>query len=106
MENRKEQERAELHRTIWNIAATFAKSATVQNEGTRQVERQIEYYNLDVIISMGYRVKSLRGILFRQRATKQSLRKKIPEMNRMSKMEELIAELCSNLPAGRQEVGP
>jgi hypothetical protein len=45
--------------------ATVAKFATVQNEGGRQVEREIEYYNLDVIISVGYRVKSLRGTQFR-----------------------------------------
>jgi len=38
--------------------STVAKFATVQNEGDRLVERQIEYYNLDVIISVGYRVKS------------------------------------------------
>ena len=37
----------------------------VQNEGGREVERSIEYYNLDVIISVGYRVKSLRGTQFR-----------------------------------------
>ena len=34
-------------------------------EGARQVERQIEYFNLDVIISVGYRVKSQRGVQFR-----------------------------------------
>ena len=45
--------------------ATVANFATVQNEGERQVERNIEYYNLDVIISVGYRVKSLRGTQFR-----------------------------------------
>jgi len=44
---------------------TVAKFATVQNEGNRNVERQIEYYNLDVIISVGYRVKSHRGTQFR-----------------------------------------
>ena len=49
--------------------ATVAKFATVQNEGGRQVERLIDYYNLDVIISVGYRVKSLRGTQFRQWAT-------------------------------------
>ena len=38
-------------------------------EGERQVERQIEYYNLDVIISVGYRVKSQRGVQFRMWAT-------------------------------------
>ena len=46
--------------------ATVAKYATVQTEGTRQVERQIEYFNLDVIISVGYRVKSDQGTRFRQ----------------------------------------
>ncbi len=45
--------------------ATVAKFATVQTEGSRQVSRDIEYYNLDVIISVGYRVKSLRGTQFR-----------------------------------------
>jgi hypothetical protein len=50
--------------------ATVAKFATVQNEGSRQVERHIEFYNLDVIISVGYRVKSLRGTQFRQWASK------------------------------------
>lgn len=45
--------------------ATVANFATVQTEGNRQVERNIEYYNLDVIISVGYRVKSLRGTQFR-----------------------------------------
>lgn len=51
-------------------AATVANFATVQTEGDRQVTRNIEYYNLDVIISVGYRVKSLRGTQFRQWATK------------------------------------
>lgn len=50
--------------------ATVAKFATVQQEGNRKVERTLEYYNLDVIISVGYRVKSLRGTQFRQWATK------------------------------------
>ncbi len=46
-------------------SATVANFATVQNEGDRRVERQITYYNLDVIISVGYRVKSIRGTQFR-----------------------------------------
>ena len=46
--------------------STVAKFATVQNEGSREVERFIEYYNLDVIISVGYRVKSKRGVEFRK----------------------------------------
>ena len=43
-------------------ASTVAKFATVQTEGTREVERDIEYYDLDMIISVGYRVKSQRGV--------------------------------------------
>ena len=49
--------------------ATVAKSATVQLEGDREVTRDVEYFNLDVIISFGYRVKSHRGTQFRQWAT-------------------------------------
>ena len=45
--------------------ATVANFATVQSEGDRQVNRNITYFNLDVIISVGYRVKSLRGTQFR-----------------------------------------
>ena len=45
--------------------STVANFATVQMEGERQVERYIDYYNLDVIISVGYRVKSHRGTQFR-----------------------------------------
>lgn len=45
--------------------STVAKIATVQFEGGKEVLRQIEYFNLDVIISVGYRVKSKRGTQFR-----------------------------------------
>ncbi|MBQ2874153.1 MAG: virulence RhuM family protein, partial [Bacteroidales bacterium] len=45
---------------------TVANFAIVQKEGSRLVERKVEYYNLDMIISVGYRVKSERGVLFRQ----------------------------------------
>ena len=45
--------------------ATVAFFATVQIENGRKVERDIEYFNLDVIISVGYRVKSKRGTQFR-----------------------------------------
>lgn len=48
---------------------TVAFFATVQNEGGRLVERQVEFYNLDVVISVGYRVKSQRGVEFRRWAT-------------------------------------
>ncbi len=50
--------------------ATVRKFRTVRQEGKRMVSREIEYYNLDVIISIGYRVNSKRGIEFRQWATK------------------------------------
>ena len=46
--------------------STVAKFATVQTEGNREVTREIEYYNLDMIISVGYRVKSQRGVEFRR----------------------------------------
>ena len=49
--------------------STVANFATVQNEGGRQVERSIEYYSLEMIISVGYRVNSRRGVLFRRWAT-------------------------------------
>jgi len=49
---------------------TIANFATVQKEGNRNITRDIEYYNLDVIISVGYRVKSKNGIMFRKWANK------------------------------------
>ncbi len=72
-----QRDKSTISRHIKNIfdegelvrASTVAKFATVQNEGNRQVERAIEYYNLDVIISVGYRVKSQRGVQFRIWAT-------------------------------------
>ena len=45
--------------------ATVAKNATVQQEGKRKIARTIEYYNLDVIIAVGYRVSSAKGTQFR-----------------------------------------
>ena len=50
--------------------ATIRKFRIVRQEGDRQVRREIEHYNLDVIISVGYRVKSQRGVYFRQWATR------------------------------------
>ena len=74
--------------------ATVAKNATVQMESGRQVMRQIEYYNLDVIISVGYRVKSLRGTQFRQWATgvlKEYLLKGYAINNRIEQLEQRVA---------------
>ncbi|NEN22793.1 hypothetical protein G3O08_04670 [Cryomorpha ignava] len=51
--------------------ATVAKIATVQNEGGRNVTRKLEFFNLDMIISVGYRVNTLRGTHFRIWAAKQ-----------------------------------
>jgi prophage maintenance system killer protein len=51
-------------------AATVAFFATVQEEGGRTVERQVEYFNLDAILSVGYRVNSKRGTQFRIWATR------------------------------------
>jgi hypothetical protein len=48
---------------------TVKKSLTVQKEGNRNVKRYLEFYNLEVIISVGYRVKSKQGTQFRQWAT-------------------------------------
>ncbi len=75
--------------------ATVAKNATVQMESGRQVMRQIEYYNLDVIISVGYRVKSLRGTQFRKWATsvlKEYLLKGYAINNRIEQLEQRVAK--------------
>lgn len=52
-----------------NKLATVRKFRTVRQEGTRQVERELEYYNLEAIIAVGYRVNSLRATEFRRWAT-------------------------------------
>jgi len=49
--------------------STVANFATVQMEGEREVKRDVEFYNLDMIISLGYRVNSKKGVKFRQWAT-------------------------------------
>lgn len=53
-----------------DAGATSAKFAQVQFEGNRTVTRDVDHYSLDVIISVGYRVKSLRGTQFRIWATR------------------------------------
>ena len=72
-----QRDKSVISRHIKNIFAegeldensTVAFFATVQNEGDRTVARNVAYYNLDVIISVGYRVKSHRGTQFRIWAT-------------------------------------
>lgn len=73
-----QKDKSTISRHIKNIfsegellkSSTVANFATVQKEGERAVSRSIDYYNLDVIISVGYRVKSLRGMQFRIWAAK------------------------------------
>ena len=74
--------------------ATVAKFATVQKEGERDVIRQIEYYNLDMILSVGYRVKSQRGIEFRRWANqvlKEYLLKGYSINRRIEQLEKTVA---------------
>ena len=52
--------------------STVRNFRTVRQEGNRQITRNLEYYNLDVIISVGYRVNTKRGIQFRQWANSQA----------------------------------
>ncbi len=73
-----ETDKSGISRHIGNIykcgelkrKATVAKIATVQIEGKREVKRKIEFYNLDTILSVGYRVNSKKATEFRQWATK------------------------------------
>ena len=71
-----DRDKSVISRHIKNIlkeeldSSTVAKFATVQKEGNRKIIRSIEYYNLDMIISIGYRVKSPQGVTFRKWANK------------------------------------
>ncbi len=72
-----EKDKSVISRHIKNIfkdgeldyESTVAKNATVQIEGNRSITRTIEYFNLDVILSVGYRISSRKGTLFRKWAT-------------------------------------
>lgn len=75
---------------------TVKESLTVQKEGSRTVKRKLEYYNLDVIISVGYRVKSKQGTQFRIWATrvlKDYLLKGYTINNRMNRLEDNVEAL-------------
>ena len=75
--------------------STVRKSRTVRQEGKRQVVRNISYYNLDAIISIGFRVNSKRGILFRQWANKvlkDYLLKGYSINRRLSELEQTVSE--------------
>jgi hypothetical protein len=80
--------------------STVANFATVQLEGGRSVERQIEYYNLDVIISVGYRVKSKQGTQFRvwaNKVLKDYLLKGYVINNRISRIEDNVQALAEKV---------
>ncbi len=80
--------------------STVAKFATVQNEGGRKVERQIDYYNLDVIISVGYRVKSKQGTQFRiwaNKILKDYLLKGYSLNQRMNRIEDSVHNLLKKV---------
>ena len=71
--------------------STVAKNATVQMENSRSIVRQMDYYNLDVIISVGYRVKSQRGTQFRiwaNQVLKEYLLKGYAINNRLTQLEQ------------------
>lgn len=87
--------------------STVAKNATVQKEGNREIVRQIKYYNLDVIISVGYRVKSQRGVQFRQwanRVLKEYLLRGYVFNQRLANIEHKIDEQSAMLAAHEQKI--
>jgi len=91
------------------IGSTSAKIAQVRREGGRKVERQIEHYNLDAVISVGYRVSSAKATVFRRWATAtlvqfakkgfvvDSLRLKQPEaVDHIAELREIIRDIRSD----------
>lgn len=80
--------------------SSVANFATVQNEGGRLVERQVEFYNLDVIISVGYRVKSKQGTQFRiwaNQVLKDYLLKGYSLNQRMNRIEDNVHSLIKKV---------
>lgn len=80
--------------------ATVAKNATVQIEAGREVKREIEYYNLDAILSVGYRVNSKQGTQFRIWASnilKDYLLKGYSINNRMNRLEDNFETLKNKM---------
>lgn len=74
--------------------ATVANFAIVQSEGNRLVNRTIEYYNLDMVLSVGYRVKSNRGVKYRKwanRVLKEYLLRGYSVNNRMERLEQRVS---------------
>ena len=99
--------------------ATTRKFRVVRFEGKRQVARQIDYYNLDMIISVGYRVNSRRGVIFRRWASsvlKEYLLRGLVRDQRIGKLEKrmtaaersidtIIYTLMPALPENREPIG-
>ncbi len=83
--------------------ATVKESLTVQKEGNRTVKRKLEYYNLDVIISVGYRVKSKQGTQFRIWAT-QVLKDYLLKGYAINRRIDRIEDKYDNLSAEVQEI--
>lgn len=80
--------------------ATVKESLTVQKEGNRNVQRTLEFYNLDVIISVGYRVKSKQGTQFRIWATqvlREYLLKGYAINQRMNRIEDNVENLAKKV---------
>ncbi|HBG69577.1 MAG: DNA-binding protein [Bacteroidetes bacterium GWF2_43_63] len=83
-----------------SMEATVAKNATVQIEAGREVKREIEFYNLDAILSVGYRVNSKQGTQFRMWANKilkDYLLKGYALNNRMNRIEENVDSLAKKV---------
>ena len=87
--------------------ATIANFATVQKEGDRLVTRGVDYYNLDMILSIGYRVKSQRGIDFRKWANKvlkEYLLRGYAINQRIERLEQRVSKTEEKIVAERGEV--
>ena len=83
-----------LHEELRGMA-TVAKFAIVQNEGGRLVNRHKEFYNLDMVLSVGYRVKSEQGILFRRWANsvlKEYMLKGYAVNQRLERLEQRVSK--------------
>ena len=96
--------------------ATTRKIRVVRLEGNRQVSRQIDFYNLEMIISVGYRVNSRRGVLFRRWATAVLKEYLLRGSVRLSKLEKrmtaaersidsIVYTLMPPVTGGRSKIG-
>lgn len=102
-----------------NEASTTKEFLVVQLEGSRSVARKVKHYNLDAIISVGYRVNSKRGTKFRQWATsvlKEYLLRGLVRDRRIGKLEKrmtaaersidtILYTLMPTLPENREPIG-